>query len=354
MTIEEKINLGVQKFLQGKGTLTEIRKQVGLPNTIEMSQKLTEMGYFMYTGAKYTSVVGLKLAVEEYIQNYNNKPSLSKLSKKYKIGSKTISDKLKSLGYEIINHQNKIKFDECIFDSIDTEEKAYWLGFIFADGYISNYDKLGNNRWYFELSLNAEDKSHLDKFNKFMKHVDDNHVKINSAKCFNTESVTKRCRWAITNKHLWETLNSYGCIPSKSLILQFPNENIFKSNDLIKHFIRGYWDGDGCLTYTNKEYNNAVISVLGTEDFLSELKNNLPLKFDYKLASKDDKLTKILSIHGKNAFELSYYLYNDATIYLQRKYDRYLEYCRIYEESYILLQVKNGKIITNNNTVLNI
>ena len=38
--------------------------------------------------------------LEEYIQNYNNKPSLSKLSKKYKIGSKTISDKLKSLGYE--------------------------------------------------------------------------------------------------------------------------------------------------------------------------------------------------------------------------------------------------------------
>ena len=38
----------------------EIRKQIGLPNTIEMSKKLTEMGYFMYTGAKYTSVIGLK------------------------------------------------------------------------------------------------------------------------------------------------------------------------------------------------------------------------------------------------------------------------------------------------------
>lgn len=44
MTQEEKINLGVQKFLNGEGTLTSIRKELGLTNTVEMSQKLTDMG----------------------------------------------------------------------------------------------------------------------------------------------------------------------------------------------------------------------------------------------------------------------------------------------------------------------
>ena len=51
------------------------------------------------------------------------------------------------------------------FDVIDTEEKAYWLGFIYADGYISSIDKAG-----FEIALKAEDSNHLHKFNRFMEH----------------------------------------------------------------------------------------------------------------------------------------------------------------------------------------
>lgn len=354
MTFEEKINLGAEKFLNGKGTLTQIKKELGLQNTVEISQKLAEMGYYIYTGASYASVIGLKNAVEEYIANYNNNPSLSKLSKKYKIGSQTISNRLKSLGYEIINHQNKVKFDEHVFDTIDSEEKAYWLGFIFADGYISGTTKLGKNDWHFELSLKGSDKEHLDKFNTFMKHIDKDHVKLSKVKCFNTEVICNRCRWSTSNKHLWDTLNNYGCTPRKSLTLQFPNKSIFKDESLIKHFIRGYWDGDGCLSYANKDHKAIAVSVLGTEDFLTELKNNLPLKFDYKLSNNNSEknITKVLQINGKNAFELMYYLYSDSKIFLTRKYEKYLEFCRVYEESYILLQVKNGKIKIDN-TVLN-
>ena len=69
---------------------------------------------------------------------------------------------LQENGIEVINYQNLTKFNENVFDSIDTEEKAYWLGFIFADGYIS---LKGNS---FELSLKGSDSEHLDKFNKFM------------------------------------------------------------------------------------------------------------------------------------------------------------------------------------------
>ena len=80
------------------------------------------------------------------------------------------------------------------------------------------------------------------------------------------------------------------------------------------------------------------------------MKNNLPLKTDYKLTYNNDKnsVTKVLQLQGKNAFKLAYYLYADSTIYLDRKYEKYLEYCRLYEESYILLQVKNGKIKIDN------
>ena len=50
------------------------------------------------------------------------------------------------------------------------------------------------------------------------------------------------------NKYFWNILNSYGCTPRKSLTLKFPDRDIFKSSDLIRHFIRGYFDGDGCFS----------------------------------------------------------------------------------------------------------
>lgn len=70
-----------------------------------------------------------------------------------------------------------------------------------------------------------------------MKHENDN-VKMGYVNCEGKRC--ERCRWWITDKHLWKTLNKYGCTPRKSLTLQFPNENIFKSKDLIRHFIRGW------------------------------------------------------------------------------------------------------------------
>lgn len=160
-----------------------------------------------------------------------------------------------------------------------------------------------------------------------------NKVKLEKVTCNGKKF--DRCRWSISNAHLKESLGKVGAVPQKSLILTFPNARIFANKSLIKHFIRGYWDGDGCLTYSNNtEKTYPEISVLGTEDFLTELKKYLPLEFDYKLISKQKTSVKTLHLGGKNAFKLVYYLYNDAQIYLDRKYEKYLEYCRLYEKLY--------------------
>jgi intein/homing endonuclease len=154
------------------------------------------------------------------------------------------------------------KIDENVFDSIDTEEKAYWLGFIYADGCIGSSDNS------LEISLKSSDSEHLEKFNSFIKGPS-NKVKIGNVKC--GDKICERCRWAIHNFHIHEVLNSYGCVPAKSLILEFPNESIFKNKSLIRHFIRGYWDGDGCLSYCDKKHLCPNASVLGTENFLSSM-----------------------------------------------------------------------------------
>ena len=72
---------------------------------------------------------------KDIIPKYEQGISLSKLAKEYHTSIQTLSKKLKAKGIEIINHQNETKFNEHIFDVIDTEEKAYWLGFLMSDGY---------------------------------------------------------------------------------------------------------------------------------------------------------------------------------------------------------------------------
>ena len=166
-----------------------------------------------------------RILADEFL---NSTISLTKLAIREGTTRQTLAKYFKKFGIPIINKQNRLKFDNTVFDFIDTEEKAYWLGFIFADGTINSSPMDSDKKctYTIEISLKADDFNHLEKFNAFMK-CETNRVKISDAKC--GKVVYKRCRWWITNKHLWKILNGYGCTPRKSLTLKFPDKNIFKS-----------------------------------------------------------------------------------------------------------------------------
>ena len=252
----------------------------------------------------------------------NSSISLTKMAAREGTTRQTLAKHFRELGVEIINKQNRLKFDNTVFDCIDTEEKAYWLGFIFADGYISSDSLKGKSRYLLEISLKASDKNHLDKFNKFMKHENANKVTIEDAKC--GKVICKRCRWYVANKHLWETLNSYGCTPRKSLTLKFPDKSIFKSKDLIRHFIRGYFDGDGCFTrHIHHTIVSPAISFLGTKDFLDKILEYSKIEANYRHDKCYTEFTWTLEYHKEPGIELINYLYNNCTIYLDRKYKLY-------------------------------
>lgn len=288
----------------------------------------------------------------DIIPLYEKGISLTKIAEQFKTTRNTLSKHLKRAGYTIINHQNKTKFNENIFDVIDTEEKAYWLGFIFADGYIDSSPLLPTkkSRYTFEVSLKGNDIEHLDKFNNFMEH-NKNNVKLGEIR-YNNKIVT-RCRWGIVNKHLWERLNELGCIPNKSTILSFPSKTVFKNNSLIISFIRGYFDGDGCLSYIKTNHSetpnySVVCSFLGTFEFLSKIKEILE---DYQIYSgsiKQDNRSNVyeLKFSQNNSRKLLKLLYENSTIYLDRKYKRamfFKENCRSAEELAELLQSENGE-----------
>lgn len=300
------------------GSAEKVGKQLNInPSTVV--RHLKKLGYDFSMYQKHSLI-----SYEEGLQKFpQDGLSLAKFCNKYQLSAAHFGRFLRKNGIHIPNLQNEVKFNDRIFDTIDTEEKAYWLGFIYADGCISSIDKAG-----FEIALKAEDSNHLHKFNRFMEHKHDN-VKLGVSKCNGKEF--QRCRWTVRNQHLWDTLNTLGCVPKKSLILQFPDISIFSTEDLIVHFIRGYFDGDGCISYANKEHTKICINIVGTEHMLDCINNYVPVKLYKTKKSNTDACS--VSLSGTKAFKVVDYLYKNASIYLDRKYQRYLDFCRIYEES---------------------
>ena len=224
-----------------------------------------------------------------------------------------------------------IEVNENYFEKIDTEEKAYWLGFLYADGYVR---KRKGNSCVIELCLAEIDKNHLEKF-KNMIHSD-SPIRKRIARCNGKEFIAYR--FSVHREKMYNDLADKGCIENKSLKLSFPNKNIFKEISLIKHFIRGYVDGDGSLgIYGEKKVPN--ISILGTFEFLNGvldwLKNDGSIKTNARVircTGKGKENIFQLGFSRRNAYNVVNYLYDNSNIYLDRKYDKYLQIKDIYKD----------------------
>lgn len=103
MVKEQLIELGVQKYLNGEGTLTELQKELHISKDL-IKEKLQSMGYIIKKGMSQKSVVGLKKAIDMYKENINNSPSLTKIAKECGITRQCLSETLKTLGVDIINY----------------------------------------------------------------------------------------------------------------------------------------------------------------------------------------------------------------------------------------------------------
>ena len=114
-------------------------------------------------------------------------------------------------------------------------------------------------------------------------------------------------------------LKALGCVPAKTFKLKFPN----LPKQYISHFVRGYFDGDGCIT-TNG-HNRPSVEFIGTKDMLKNIQS---------IFNRHDKLTSVSKngkvvcfwIGSKNGVKNVYdYLYKKATVYLLRKKKRFEE-----------------------------
>lgn len=209
-------------------------------------------------------------------------------------------------------------FDQHFFDRIDTEEKAYWLGFIYADGYVT--------KSVFGIKLQESDTDHLKKLKAALKSEHAIGHYINKSGFGTTYGPFKLCAFSIDNKYLVDTLIKNGVVYNKSKILTFPSKDIVPDH-LLHHFIRGYFDGDGSVYHT-PPHGYLSISMDGTEHFLSEV-----LKIFHEVSGTNAKLydskgtIKSLKVGGSKQVQAIYeYMYKDATVFLGRKKERFEEY----------------------------
>lgn len=212
------------------------------------------------------------------------------------------------------------------FENIDSEDKAYWLGFLYADGCVSQ--DLKN----VVLELSSVDKQHIYKF---ANTIQSNH-KISDKKAKHDYT-----RIAVSCKQMGIDLYNHGCVSKKSMILQFPTNDIVPEY-LIYHFIRGYFDGDGCLSRSsgmrkrndrnaNKfyPYDKWYLKFVGTESMMNGISKYLDMhnKLYNQIKGKNHYTLKC---GGKELVKTKMdMIYKDATIYLDRKYNKYKELCNV-------------------------
>lgn len=333
--MKEKI---ISLYVEQNKTVSEIARKLKISSE-EVYSILRSEHYMALKGRKRDWVIRAKKAIDFYIAN----PSYTsnKVANKFDLTQESLSKALKELNIDI-SERTKIKFDENIFDCIDTEEKAYWLGFIFADGHINSEpirpEEVKKIHYGFSFCLALIDTGHLFKFDKFT-NVEKSKVKVYDYVDTNGEN-KQHVKWVIANKHLWETLNNLGCTPRKSLTLKYPEI----PSHLKRHFARGYFDGDGCFgIYNNKGYGELNLSCVGTEDMMTKIFNELNLNIHMYHHIQHSEETKTINAFQQKAKEILDYMYKDATIYLDRKYNKYLEVCRFWEKLQKLRSGKNGE-----------
>ena len=321
----------------------------------EIKHQYCDLNYYIKDIAKNFNVPAHQIAgfirKNKWIRNYMDKNWLKEnhhikqlniqaMSKKANCSVDTISRWMRKHEVEMLqevrykNLGKSYSLNESFFEVIDTEEKAYWLGFITADGCINITDTSNRHKTkvkYFKsykayrlsILLSRTDKSHLYKFKKDIKYtgiIEEGNTFVKSKKYPNAKV-------RITSEKLCKDLMRNGIMPRKSSKENFPH---FLTDDLLRHFIRGYFDGDGCFTYRkNPPYYSPCVTFVGGNTFLKELKVYLKSNVIEKTKGKikDSNTYSTYSIGGVNlVIQFMDWIYNDATVYLDRKYKLYNEW----------------------------
>jgi DNA-binding transcriptional regulator WhiA len=252
----------------------------------------------------------------EIIELYNSGYSNKKLSEIFNVHRVTIQRLLKKNNILLHKRESELTCDKNFF-KVYTKESCYWAGFILADGYIRK------NSTNLHIKLQIKDAEHLYKFLKCLDIPENNINKL--------IKYTKKYVYVnLFIKELVEGLNDLFSIGNKKSLTAEINPKI--PIELLNHFIRGYFDGDGSISNSR---NHPVISFTGTISVLNRIldfiiHNNINKKnHRAKIVIRYHNIIGSFSYQGFNFLDNFYrIIYSDSNdfIVLNRKYEKIIYY----------------------------
>lgn len=253
--------------------------------------------------------------IKEICIAYEAGATSTALGKQYNVDSETIRVWLKRSGVSMRQSRESLAapIDDHFFDKIDTEQKAYWLGYLVADGCIG---KSCGTRRSLRLYLANKDRQAVECFAEDIKYG--GKLRINKTKaqvgiCFNNPFICN----AIINKGYLDWKQG-----SARLLEHIPH-------DLVHHFIRGFFDGDGSVSKQNRKgrrkpsYNFCFVADKKHKAALTAIRNLLitEVGLSYK-EIKERNTCLYIGWNGNIQVErFANWLYDGATRYLIRKKD---------------------------------
>ena len=228
-----------------------------------------------------------------------------KIAKKLNLCVRTIEIRCKKANIKLTNNKRKPNLNKDFFKNITSEEQAYILGFVYADGYIDCQEK--------SLVINMSKKD-IDILYKIK----------NALQCKNPihKSSTKNCvRLNLCSKEMVKDLKEIGVCRAKSKIIRLPQ----LPNNLYKHFFRGYCDGNGHVGKAQ------VIVCTGSQKFYEDMIKFFSEKFNKKISVREQHNCWYI-VFSRKDLDIVDWLYSESNIYIDRKYKSYLDNWVAYAE----------------------
>jgi len=216
------------------------------------------------------------------------------------------------------------------FSVIDSELKAYLIGFFYADATLSEY--------VISVRLSIKDKAHLEK----LANILDKPTSIKDVKNKNGK-IYKAIGFNICSKQTVDSLRKIGFVVNKTYQI---DDVVFNNvpDNLKRHFARGFLDGDGTIFFSkwkdkkhnwNRNPRCSVGFVSYNSRLLETIKNWLQqvlnledknIKSDnFEDLEKNEKYWRLIYSGNRVSKKILDLLYDNSTIYMDRKYEKYLE-----------------------------
>jgi intein/homing endonuclease len=261
----------------------------------------------------------------EILELYNSGHTVKEIASRFNCYNQPVYNLIKKYS-KLIKRDQKPKQnpgDTKYFNNIDSDIKAYIVGFIAADGAIVKRSHRDEHQ--LTITIHRKDKSILDKI-KDEIGCEHSITNINRPFSHDPTKSTDHVRLVQSNKHIIKDLINLGIKPKKSLSMPNLILNIPKQHR--KSFILGYFDGDGSFTIQKFQDGKCLrkrgyVQIRGTKELLLGIADELQLT-SYSL-SKKDKICN-LSIGSKQNIKTFFSIYSNNNFYLDRKYSKFIEY----------------------------